>query len=141
MKQCSKCKLEKPLEEFGKKKNSLQSWCRSCNTLYQQQWYMANREKHKTGVRVSAARIKANMRKWMFAYFADKACVDCGNTDYRVFQFDHVQGVKHTEVSDMIRRGYALEKIISEIAKCEIRCANCHTIKTGYSANWWWTKV
>ena len=44
MKQCTKCKKEKPLTEFCKRrKNSLHSWCKACTNIYKQQY----RQTHK----------------------------------------------------------------------------------------------
>jgi hypothetical protein len=41
MKTCSKCKVEKPFEEFGKRKNNYQSSCKECHNKY----YQDNKEK------------------------------------------------------------------------------------------------
>ena len=60
-------------------------------------------------------------------------CVDCGITDYRVLQYDHVTDNKVNDVGYMTNHGYGLETIKEEIRKCEFRCANCHQIKTHYS--------
>jgi hypothetical protein len=45
--------------------------------------------------------------------------------DIDVLQFDHVRGLKRREVSTMLV--FSLASIDAEIAKCEVRCANCHT--------------
>lgn len=59
----------------------------------------------------------------------DKGCVDCGyNVHFAALDFDHVQGSKAKVVSDMV--GYRWDKVMLEIEKCEVRCANCHRIKT-----------
>ncbi len=56
-------------------------------------------------------------------------CVDCGyRGDPRALQFDHVRGVKLGTVSSMLTCSW--KRIVAEIEKCEIRCANCHMIKT-----------
>lgn len=44
-------------------------------------------------------------------------------------------GNKRYKVADMIGR-YALETIIAEIEKCEVRCANCHRVKTAKQLKW-----
>lgn len=31
------------------------------------------------------------------------------------------------------------EKILEEISKCEIRCKNCHSLKTAERGGWWIT--
>ncbi|WP_413319571.1 hypothetical protein AA0Z99_03710 [Agrococcus sp. 1P02AA] len=59
-----------------------------------------------------------------------KGCVDCGRSDIRVLEFDHVRGVKVASVGSMVRRGRALVVIRAEIEKCEVRCRNCHGIAT-----------
>ena len=49
-------------------------------------------------------------------------CVDCGISDWRVIQFDHVRGAKLFTVSATLD----IAKLPSEIEKCDPRCANCH---------------
>ena len=60
----------------------------------------------------------------------DRPCMDCGGKFPLIcMQFDHVRGKKLF----MIRVGvgcYSREKIIEEMAKCDIVCANCHWIRT-----------
>jgi endogenous inhibitor of DNA gyrase (YacG/DUF329 family) len=57
----------------------------------------------------------------------DSGCVDCGYKGHpTVLQFDHVRGEKIMAVSQFQN----LAKALAEAEKCEIRCANCHHIKT-----------
>jgi hypothetical protein len=53
------------------------------------------------------------------------ACVDCGERDPIVLDFDHV-GPKRGSVTQLAWWGYSLATIDAEMAQCEIRCANCH---------------
>jgi hypothetical protein len=39
-----------------------------------------------------------------------------------------MRGKKILGVSDMLR--YSIKKVLAEIEKCEVRCANCHAIVT-----------
>lgn len=57
-------------------------------------------------------------------------CVDCGEDDPIVLDFDHVGTDKIQNVSDMVTECFSLAAIKKEISKCEIRCANCHRRKT-----------
>ena len=57
-------------------------------------------------------------------------CVDCGESDPVVLEFDHVRGKKKKSIADMVSHSYSIETIKKEIRKCEIRCANCHRKKT-----------
>ena len=63
-------------------------------------------------------------------YLENKAYIDCGNSDIRVLEFDHVRGVKLYHVSYMIQKAYKLDLVKDEIEKCDIRCCNCHRIVT-----------
>ena len=65
-------------------------------------------------------------------YLATHPCVDCPESDPIVLEFDHVRGKKHKEVSDMAQKAYSIKTIEEEIAKCEVRCANCHRRVTYY---------
>jgi hypothetical protein len=56
-------------------------------------------------------------------------CVDCGDDRLVVLEFDHV-GVKAANVTDLARRGRSLQVLETEVARCEVRCANCHRRRT-----------
>lgn len=70
-------------------------------------------------------------------YLCDHPCVDCGNPDIRILEFDHVHGQKVDEISHLLSQGYGWPRIEAEIAKCEVRCANCHRIKTVERGGFW----
>lgn len=57
-------------------------------------------------------------------------CVDCGERDPVVLDFDHVSGVKRFNVAGEVYRSANLAKIQAEVAKCDVRCSNCHRRKT-----------
>ena len=63
-------------------------------------------------------------------------CVDCGERDIRVLEFDHVRGKKVANISTLATTGSCWRRIAEEIAKCEIRCANCHRRKTFEQFGW-----
>lgn len=68
--------------------------------------------------------------QFLWGYLEKHPCVDCGETDPMVLQFDHVRGSKSFNVSNAVSGQYSLNRISEEITKCDIRCANCHVRKT-----------
>ncbi len=129
MKQCGVCKETKALTEFSykdKAKGVLQSHCKSCQKVISRAHYAANTESHKQAVYENKRERLPVLRAYVNDYLLTHPCVDCGETDIVVLDFDHVRGVKSLEVTTMVNTGYSLETIKAEIEKCEIRCANCH---------------
>lgn len=57
-------------------------------------------------------------------------CTDC-NLQYHFcqMQYDHVDSDKIASVSDLIRNG-TMQQVLDEINKCELVCANCHSLRT-----------
>ena len=55
-------------------------------------------------------------------------CIDCGEEDYRLLEFDHQKKNKKFNVGSSM--GYKLENVKEEIRKCVLRCINCHHKKT-----------
>jgi hypothetical protein len=90
-------------------------------------------------VRVHARRnkIRGENRIRAWAYLSERACVDCGERDPVVLEFDHVRGVKTDEISRLISDGVAWARIELEIAKCDVRCVNCHIRKTAREAGFY----
>ena len=59
----------------------------------------------------------------------ESGCVDCGYKEHpAALHFDHVTGEKKFNISLDPKR--KLDDILEEIKKCEIVCANCHSIRT-----------
>lgn len=58
-------------------------------------------------------------------------CVDCGFGDWRCLDFDHLPKYEKSATIGGTRvMHWSRKRIDAEIAKCEVRCANCHRIKT-----------
>jgi hypothetical protein len=70
-------------------------------------------------------------RKVVDGIKVQRGCVDCGYAENpRALEFDHVRGEKLDAVSRLVTKRSSLDVILAEIAKCEVRCANCHKIRT-----------
>lgn len=128
---CGRCGEAKPLDEFGFRFPKLgirHSWCKACFAEYKRLWYSRNRERHLARVKSATAVTLSENQQRVWEYLALHPCVDCGETDPVVLQFDHRRD-KRMDVSDMCR-SFGWPVILAEILKCEVRCANCHTRRT-----------
>ncbi len=83
--------------------------------------------------------IRTQQRELLLAYLATHPCVDCGERDVVCLEFDHVSGEKVRNIANMIGE-YSWTTIEAEIAKCEVRCANCHRRKTAKQHGYWSTR-
>lgn len=66
-------------------------------------------------------------------YLHQHPCVNCGESDVRVLDFDHKDPkIKNFGIGDAVfRAGLTVDVLEAEIALCDVRCANCHRKKTG----------
>ena len=138
-KKCSTCQKLKSIDKFNKnssKKDGLSTQCKECKKLYQDSWYKNNKKEHIERTKESRLQSRNRAREFVNNFLINKSCVDCGETNPIVLQFDHVKGKKVDAVSKLVTAGYGVEFIKEEINKCEIRCANCHMKKTYKQFNW-----
>lgn len=142
VKRCTRCGSERPLSEFvvqNKKTGGRGSICRSCRSAYGKKHYRENKPRYLARAKKNRKSFRGRNRSKMLEYINAKKCVDCGETDPVVLEFDHRDGTqKEAEVARLIvQRQWA--KVAAEIAKCDVRCANCHRKKT--AAQFGWTKL
>lgn len=99
--------------------------------------YRRNPERHKKDVDTNRKRYAARNRGILLEYLRGHPCVDCGEDDVLVLEFDHVRGVKDRGLFLMARDGANEEALRAEILKCAVRCVNCHMRKTAkHSGSW-----
>ena len=58
-------------------------------------------------------------------WLSSHPCIDCGESDPIVLEFDHILPKSHG-VRIVVQGWGSMKRLLDEIAKCEIRCANCH---------------
>jgi hypothetical protein len=85
-----------------------------------------SREVHRSHYRAVADYKRRVIARWKRI----KGCVDCGYHKHPdALELDHRPGTKgKLTVASMMYRSWATIK--KELSKCEVRCANCHAIKT-----------
>ena len=133
LRHCSRCDLWKPAEDFPVKDRSRgtrRSYCSDCCRAYGREHYKRNRTQYKERARRRRVRYRSACQLLAYDYLLTHPCVDCGEADPVVLDFDHRDPeTKTQEVSWFIRR-QDLAGLTLEIAKCEVRCANDHRRKT-----------
>jgi DNA replication protein DnaC len=67
---------------------------------------------------------------WVESLKKELKCKHCGFADFRALCFHHLDPKeKEAEIANMLRNNYGKEKILEEMAKCEVLCHNCHSIE------------
>ena len=143
MKTCIKCNQPKPEEDFTRKKKSgedRRNVCTVCCRKYQHEHYTQNKKRYvQRAMKFNHKQFVQN-RLNLIAVLEKSRCADCGNADIRVLEFDHkLPDAKVDNISTMVYR-YKWDSILEEISKCDIRCANCHRIKTMTQLGWFKSK-
>lgn len=117
---CIKCKLRKNVNEFSindSKKTGHNNWCKSCT----QQYINSRAEEN---------------QKYVWELLENSCCAICKISNPLVLEFDHLDPkIKSFDIKRLTRK--SKNKIIEEIAKCQILCRNCHMRKTHYQFNTW----
>jgi len=147
---CARCKAHKPATEFYRKiraARGLDYTCRECHLAAKRKryaedpdfraksrenckrWYRENERQGKDAAARSRSKCYWREREW-FNGLKDHPCADCGNNfPACCMDFDHRPGtVKLFNVGSGIRQ--PRQRILDEIAKCDLVCANCHRLRT-----------
>lgn len=141
LKFCGRCGTEKPKYEFNKNKSKsdgLATMCKCCNKEYQKSYYFENSKQHKATAKVNKKKYVERNRNFVREYLLNNPCVDCGFSDIRALQFDHIDMVGSKSKRVTYFMDHSLENLKREISKCQIRCANCHFIRTREQMGWDW---
>lgn len=132
-KRCPSCKetLEESEFNWKHKGHKLAVYCKKCSREYSKKHYVKNTEYYLIKARQRNKKVRKQIFEFLGQYLQHHNCIDCGETDILVLEFDHKdRNIKTGEISKMIRAGSSFKKIADEIQKCEVRCANCHRRKT-----------
>ena len=131
MRRCGRCGELKTADEFAwrrKARGQRDNYCRPCRAAYKQEHYSLNRERYIEAAVLRRTALAAERATFLVEYFASHPCVDCGESDPVVLEFDHL-GDKSFNIAKGLR-DRSWDALIDEIAKCEVVCANCHRRRT-----------
>ena len=78
---------------------------------------------------------RAESLRLLLHYLREHPCVDCGERDPVLLDFDHRDfGLEHLDVSTLVWRN-TWPSVKAEIARCDVRCADCHRHRTAVSSS------
>lgn len=128
---CVKCKDTKDIEEFRARPGIEDNVCKTCVNTYNKEHYKAN----KADYFKRNKRYKAEIKQMVRDHKESAGCADCKvQFPYYVLEFDHLPNYqKSFNIADAVNGSMARQartKIIDEMSKCEVVCANCHRIRT-----------
>jgi hypothetical protein len=95
---------------------------------YNRAHYEANRQLYISRARERGIAVRKERIEYLVEYFLEHPCVDCGETDPLVLEFDHRED-KSFNISEGLR-DRSWQSILDEIEKCDVVCANCHRRRT-----------
>ncbi|WP_262179096.1 homing endonuclease associated repeat-containing protein [Haloarcula laminariae] len=89
-----------------------------------QRWHYRNRDWN----RERTLDRRARHRAWVYERkYESTGCVRCGEDDPACLDYHHRDDTeKEMTICEMVTHGYSKEKLRTEIAKCDLLCANCH---------------
>ncbi len=122
MKECNKCHTEKDLSEFASHPTQgTQSNCKVCQRLISAEWYQNNKNKQIA----NATRNNKKYRRRIFEYKESLSCESCGEEETVCLDFHH-KNPDEKEFSICNYNGAGWDRVLLEIQKCHVLCANCH---------------
>lgn len=90
---------------------------------YHNEWYQRNAEARKQQI----CDRRVTIRDWFNQYKSSLACTTCGENHPATFDFHHLDPKEKDDgVATLVRNALGKDRILAEIAKCKVLCANCH---------------
>jgi hypothetical protein len=102
------------------------------------QWQQANKERiaahsrayyqrNKEACKAASRKRKLRAAEWLKNYKATLSCIRCGENHPACLQFHHRNpNEKKADLGLAVGNGWNIERIMKEIEKCDVLCANCH---------------
>jgi hypothetical protein len=128
---CRVCKESKPLSSFpyrSRERDTRHTICLLCQREVARAWYLRQSPNARRFAGYGS-KIREGLASRIDAYLNEHPCVDCGESNPLVLDFDHLRD-KIDDVANMVAAARPWEEIQNEIAKCEVCCANCHARRT-----------
>src|SRR5215469_16911046 len=91
-----------------------QARCRYCQAESNKAHYQNNKQVYLDRAKSRNDRIIEENQRRLYAYLSAHPCVDCGETDVRVLEFDHVCGNKSANITRLLNNAISWSTIQAE---------------------------
>lgn len=128
-KKCTKCFKEKSFSDFHKRsssKDSLQSLCKECSIKLNKYRYKKKTKEEKQKVVNSSKRKREELVTIVNNFKKLNRCCFCDEKHVCCLDYHHLDPNNKEFEIGYLARAKSVNKIIDEIKKCVIVCANCH---------------
>lgn len=93
----------------------------------QKAWYEKNKDLTRTRTKNSLHKRRNAIRKIK----ESSPCVDCNTLyPYYVMHFDHLDSTTKVDKISNLIKNKGVQSALEEVEKCDLVCANCHSIRT-----------
>lgn len=136
---CNSCHEIRKLVEYSyknKTKGTRQRICKICTRSRIKTHYVNNKNYYITKAKKRNMKVRQVLRKYIWDYLLKHPCLDCGESDPVVLEFDHTRE-KIVNISSLVSNSGTISKFEEEVSRCEVRCANCHRRKTARDFGWY----
>lgn len=93
----------------------------SIDPEYAKKHYAANKPRYMENQK----RRRRDKKEWIDDLKKNFACKYCPENCYHCLDFHHARGKKSGDISS-IGRWWSIERLLEELEKCDVVCANCH---------------
>ena len=139
-KKCTKCNEVKSLNDFywkNKKLDIKHSQCKVCSEVKRKsgEHYIKYKDEYLARAKKRQKKLLNENRVKLLDYLKTHPCIDCGESNPVMLEFDHLSDKKYGIARMM--QNYTWEQILIEIEKCEVVCANHHKVRTAKQQGWY----
>ena len=93
---------------------------------YQRAYNKAHYEGNREYYRIKNRKAKDALKARFSEFKSNLSCLHCGESANVVLDFHHRDGTtKEFGIAEGLRR-YSWQRVLDEIEKCDVLCANCH---------------
>lgn len=136
---CTRCNTVKPASDYSwrnREKGTLFTWCKKCRKEYDRERQATQDYRETKKLRQTEVRLRN--RQLIYNYLKEHPCA-CGEARIPCLQFDHDDNVEKLGVIAIMISSASVNTLLQEIAKCTVRCANCHAARTAEQQGWYST--